>query len=73
MWNYLYIEGDRNYEYFWGKIGQQIGMVVKDSNMRTQCGCQAEGMKGKGKHVGKYVGEELLLSTLFSALVQRTM
>ena len=41
--------------------------------MRTQCGCQAEGMKGEGKHVGKYVGEELLLSTLFSALVQRTI
>lgn len=30
MWNSLYIEGDRNYEYFWGEIGQQIGMVVKD-------------------------------------------
>ena len=29
MWNSLYIEGNRNYEYSWDETGQ-LGMVMRD-------------------------------------------
>lgn len=40
-----------------------------ESNMRTQCGCQAEGMKGEGEACWKACREDrALLSTVFCSL-----